>query len=143
MSNTWILVADAARARLFELKRKGTDPVEIATYAYPEGRSPGREHEHGRLPRVQESNSPSRHAIEPRTPLREKHAQRFADTLCAVMQKGRQEGRYDRLILMGPPRFLGVLHGSLDEQTAARVVGEVRNDLVTLTPAELLTHLPA
>jgi len=143
MSNTWILVADAARARLFELTRKGADPVEIACYSYPEGRSPGREHDHGRLPRVQESNSPSRHAIEPRTSLRDKHAHRFADTLSAVVQQGRQDGCYDKLILMGPPRFLGVLHDSLDEQTAARVVGEVRNDLLTLTPAQLRTHLPA
>ena len=110
MSNTWILVADAARARLFELTRKGADPVEIACYSYPEGRSPGREQDHGRLPRVQESNSPSRHAIEPRTSLRDKHAHRFADTLSAVVQQGRQDGCYDKLILMGPPRFLGVLH---------------------------------
>lgn len=46
MSNTWILVADAARARLFELTRKGADPAEIACYSYPEGRSPGREQDH-------------------------------------------------------------------------------------------------
>lgn len=142
MSNTWILVADAARARLFEWTRKGTDPVELACYSYSEGRSPGREHDHGRLPRVQESNGPSRHAIEPRTSLRDKHAQRFADTLSAVVRQGRQEGRYDKLILMGPPRFLGVLHDSLDEQTAARVLGEVPNDLLTLTPAQLRTRLP-
>lgn len=143
MSNTWIMVADAARARLFELTRKGADPVEIASYAYPEGRSPGREHDHGRLPRVQESNSPSRHAIEPRTSLRDKYAQRFAETLSAVVRQGRQEGRYDKLILMGPPRFIGVLHERLDKQTAARVVGEVHNDLLTVTPVQLRTHLPA
>lgn len=143
MSSTWILVADAARARLFELARKGADPIEIACYSYPDGRSPGREHDHGRLPRVQESNGNNRHAIEPRTPLREKHARRFADILSAIVQRGRQERRYDGLILMGPPRFLGMLHDCLDAQTAACVVGEVRNDLVTLSPAQLRAHLPA
>lgn len=142
MSNTWILVADAARARLFEMPRKGAVPVVLACYTYPDGRSPGRHPEHGRLPRVQESNNPSRHAIEPKTPLREKHAQRFADTLGAIAKQGRMEGRYDKLILVAPPRFLGALHGSLDEQTAACVVGEVRNELVALSPAELRAHLP-
>lgn len=142
MTNTWILVADAAKARLFELPRKGANPVELACYTYPDGRSPGRHPEHGRLPRVQESNNPSRHAIEPKTSLRDKHAQRFADTLGTVVRKGRLEGRYDKLILVAPPRFLGVLHDSLDEQTAACVVGEVCNELLALSPAELRNHLP-
>jgi protein required for attachment to host cells len=142
MTNTWILVADAAKARLFELPRKGGDPVELACYANPNGRSPGRHPEHGRLPRVQESNGPSRHAIEPKTSLRDKHAQRFADTLGAIVRQGRQEGRFDRLILVAPPRFLGTLHGCLDEQTAACVVGEVRRELLALSPTELRTHLP-
>ena len=142
MSNTWILVADAAKARLFELARKGGAPVEIAGYAYPDGRSPGRHHEHGRLPRVHESNSPSRHAIEPKTTLRDKHARRFAGTLGAVVKQGRLEGRYDHLILVAPPRFLGALHDSLDEQTSACVVGKVANDLLTLSPTELRRHLP-
>ena len=142
MSNTWILVADAAKARLFELPRKGADPVELACYASPDGRSPGRHHEHGRLPRVQESNGPSRHAIEPKTSLREKYAQRFADTLGAIVQQGRLDGRYDKLILVAPPRFLGALRDGLDEQTAACVVGEVGHELLDLSPAELRARLP-
>lgn len=142
MQNTWILVADAAKARLFELHRKGDNPVEIACYTCPDGRSPGRHPTHGRLPRVQEGNSPIRHAIEPKTSLRDKHAQQFADTLGAIVRQGRQEGRYGRLILVAPPRFLGALRESLDEQTAACVVGEVRHELLALSPAELRTHLP-
>ena len=142
MSNTWILVADAARARLFEMPRRGADPVELACYASPDSHSPDSQHERGRLPRVHESNGPNRHAIEPKTSLREKHAQRFANTLGAIVQKGRLEGRYDKLILVAPPRFLGVLHDSLDEQTAACVVGEVCNELLALSPAELRNHLP-
>lgn len=143
MPNTWILVADAARARLFESLRKGAEPVEIACYYYPDGRSQGRQHERGRLPRTQESNSPSRHAIEPKTSLRDKHARRFAETLGAVVRQGRREGRYDRLVLVAPPRFLGALHDSLDEATAACIVGEVRRELMTLSPAELRAHLPS
>ncbi|MGN6706338.1 MAG: host attachment protein [Rhodanobacter sp.] len=142
MPNTWILVADAARARLFESPRKGAEPVEIACYYYPDGRSQGRQHEHGRLPRVQESNNPNRHAIEPKTSLRDKHAQRFAEILGTVVQQGRREGRYARLVLVAPPRFLGALHDHLDEATAACIVGEVRRELMTLSPAELRAHLP-
>lgn len=142
MPNTWILVADASKARLFEWPRKRAEPAELACYTYPDGRASGRRPERGRLPRVQESSNSSRHAIEPKTPLRDKHARRFADTLGAIVRQGRQEGRYDKLILVAPPRFLGALHDSLDEQTAACVVGEVRNGLLTLSPAELRPYLP-
>lgn len=143
MTKTWILVADAAKARLFELPRKGARLTEIACYTNPDGRSPGQHPAHGRLPRTQESNNAARHAIEPKTTLRDKHARQFADTLGDVVQRGRLEGRYDKLVLMAPPRFLGALHATLDEQTLKHVVGEVGNDLLGLSPAELRTHLPA
>jgi hypothetical protein len=81
MSKTWILVADAAKARLFELPKKGADLIEIACYTHPDGRSPGCHPVHGRLPRTHESKNAARHAIEPRTTLRDKHARQFADTL--------------------------------------------------------------
>lgn len=143
MSTTWILVADAARARLFELPKKGANLTEIACYTHPDSRTPGQHPVHGRLPRSQESQGPTRHAIEPRTSLRSKHAQHFADVLRDVIQQGRMEGRYDELILVAPPRFLGVLHERLDEQTLKHVVSEVPNDLITLSPAEVRAHLPA
>lgn len=143
MSKTWVLVADAAKARLFELPRRGANLTEIACYTNPDGRSPGQHPNHGRLPRAQESMGPARHAIEPRTTLRDKHAKHFAGTLSDIVQRGRLEGRYDNLVLMAPPRFLGALHDSLDEQTSKRIVGEVDNDLLALTPAELREHLPS
>jgi protein required for attachment to host cells len=58
------------------------------------------------------------------------------------VRHGRQKGRYDKLVLVAPPRFLGALHDSLDEATTASIVGEVRRELMTLSPAELRTHLP-
>lgn len=140
---TWVLVADAAKARLFELPGKGANLTEIACYAHPNGRAPGCHPVHGRLPRTQESMNASRHAIEPRTTLKDKHAKEFADTLSDIVQHGRLEGRYDELVLIAPPRFLGTLHECLDEQTLKHVVGELDNDLVTLSPAELRSHLPA
>lgn len=140
---TWVLVADAARARLFELPGKGANLTEIACYTHPDGRTPGCHPVHGRLPRAQESTNASRHAIEPKTSLKDKHAKQFADTLGDVVERGRQEGRYDELVLIAPPRFLGALHERLDEQTLKRVVGEVDNDLMMLSANELRSHLPA
>lgn len=141
MHNTWILVADAARARLFDWSQRDAELLEIADYANPEGRSPGQHPVHGRLPRTQESVGSAHHAIEPRTTLREKHAQQFALMLGKVLLRGRLEERYDRLVLMAPPRFMGILRSSLDEQTLDCVSDEVCRDLVTRSPAELRARL--
>ncbi|HUB88104.1 MAG TPA: host attachment protein [Dyella sp.] len=140
---TWVLVADAAKARLFELAGKGTNLTEIACYTHPNGRAPGCHPMHGRLPRTHESMGASRHAIEPKTTLKDKHAKEFADTLSNVVQHGRLQDLYDDLVLIAPPRFLGTLHECMDEQTLKRVVSELGNDLMTLSPAELRSHLPA
>lgn len=142
MSKTWLLVADAAKARLFEIPRKGAGLTEIACFTHPDSRSPGQHPEHGRQGRTQESANSARHAIEPHTTLQEKHATQFADQLRDVIRQGRMENRYEQLVLMAPPRFLGVLRDRLDEQSLKCVVAEVGNDLLALSPTELLAHLP-
>ena len=142
MLKTWLLVADAAKARLFEIPRKGADPLEIACFTHPDSRSPGLHTDQGRLGRTQESANPARHAIEPHTTLQEKHAMQFADLLCDAIRQGRMENHYEQLVLMAPPRFLGVLRDRLDEQSLKCVVAEVGNDLLALSPAELRAYLP-
>lgn len=143
MSKTWLLVADAAKARLFEMPRKGGNLTEIACYTNPSGRSPGQHPEHGRQGRTQESANSARHAIEPHTSLRKKHAMQFADLLRDAIRHGRMENQYEHLVLIAPPRFLGVLRDRLDDQTLECVTAEVGSDLLALSPTELRTYLPA
>lgn len=142
MSKTWLLVADAAKARLFGIPKKGADLIEIACFTHPDGRSPGQHPEHGRLGRTVESANSAHHAIEPHTSLREKHAMQFADLLCDTIRQGHIENQYDQLVLMAPPRFLGVLRDRLDEHALKCVVAEVSSDLLALSPAELRAYLP-
>ena len=143
MSKSWILVADAARARLFELPSRNANMMEIACYTYPDSRSPGQHGANGRLPRAQESANAIRHAIEPHTSLQEKHLAQFAEMLRETLKRGRMEERYDKLVLIAPPRFLGVLRECLDKRTRECVVDEIGLDLIGLSPVELRARLPA
>lgn len=143
MSKTWLLVADAAKARLFEISKNGGYLTEIACFTNPNGRSSGQHPEHGRLGRTQESATSAHHAIEPHTALREKRAMQFANQLRDAVRQGRVENQYDHLVLMAPPRFLGVLRSRLDDQTLKCVTAEVGSDLVALSPTELRAYLPA
>lgn len=144
MSTIWILVADAGRARVLELANSGKRKklAEVACYANPEARLPGKEFTTDRPPSVNESMGSTRHAIEPHTTLREKSANRFARTLNAVLEQGRQEHRYESLVLVAPSRFLGALQGCMDKPLHDRVIEVVHHDYTALPVAELRERLP-
>ena len=141
MSNAWILVTDAAKARLFETASPANTLVEIACFTNPEGRNTTRNSLGHRPPRTKESLRPERRAGEPRTTRREKSALQFAKSLRKALINGRAHGQFERLFLVAPPRFLGVLHENLDAHLSAQLAGELGNDLIALRPNDLLDRL--
>jgi protein required for attachment to host cells len=128
-SNVWVLVADRARARLFEFASSGQKLVEIACFDNPEARIHGMARD--RLPRVNESSGGIRHAIEPRTTMMEKSVDRFARSLIDELENGRTQQRYDQLILVAPPRFRGALHRHVDKPLKNCISAEISRDLTT------------
>ncbi|WP_017464142.1 host attachment protein [Dyella ginsengisoli] len=132
MASTWILVADAARARVFESDRRGGPWTVVSCLANPDGRAPGRDATTERAPRTMESVGSARHAIEPHTSLRDKSSERFARMLRDELERGCTERRCEQLVLVAPPRFLGTLHGVLDKALRERVSGELHNDFTAL-----------
>ncbi|HSN01280.1 MAG TPA: host attachment protein [Rudaea sp.] len=142
MADTWVLVADSARARLFEVARDDPALKEVAAFTNPEGRIAQRELRHDRLPRVNESMGRSRHAIEPHTTPRQKSTDRFVRTLRDELERGRAARDYKNLVLVAAPRFMGALHGALDEALQRCVVAEVRRNLTLMQPAKIRAHLP-
>lgn len=141
MQPTWILVADGVRARLFSPSPDGQALVELEDFTHPEGRAPGRHAMRDRPPRTMESVGPLRHGIEPRTTEAEKSADRFAHELNAVLERGRVDHRYERLVVAAPPDFLGTLMGVLDHHVRDCVVGRVDKDLTLLPAAEIHARL--
>lgn len=141
-NTTWILVADNARARLFEMGtlESGHPLLEIATFVNPEGR--GRGANPDRLPRVQESMNSARHAVEPRISRREKSVDLFVEELNATLENGRVTHRYERLVLVALPHFLGKLRAKLNPQVSRHVVAEVPHELTTRQPDEIRSYLP-
>lgn len=142
MSIAWILVSDAARARVFETIGEDTGLVEVACYTNPglRGHPPLATSGHT-VPRSQESVGPARHIIEPHTSLRDKETHAFAHMLAVRLLDAHSHHRFERLFLVAPPRFLGILHEHLRQPVAAGFAGELAKDLVALPPTELLDEL--
>lgn len=142
MARSWILAANGTRARLFA--RDGCDPpVEIACFTNPDGHAPGRGMHADRLPRARESASSARHAIGPPPNDRDKSQQTFARLLCDTLDEGRQARYFDELVLLAPPRFLGLLHARLGKGLKQRLTCEMGHDLTALGPAQLGERLAA
>lgn len=141
MNALWILVADSAHARIFQGGKPDATLTEVGCYINPEGRAHGRDITTERPPSVQEGASPTRHGITPHTTLREKSAERFARSLDATLLRAQEERKYDRLVIIAPPHFLGELKQHLSDRVRQRVVGEIPRNYTALPPAELHQHL--
>lgn len=142
MAQTWVVVADSARARVFEVTDDAPALKEVATFTNPEGRMSQKELRHDRLPRVNESVGRARHAIEPHTSLKQKSTDQFVRLLRHELEQGRVAHSYKNLVLVAAPRFMGALHGGLDDAVRKCVVAEVKRNLTPMSPAKIREHLP-
>jgi protein required for attachment to host cells len=138
MDKTWVLVADSEKARVFEFERCAQPWVETACFVNPHA---GREPASGRPPRVHESVGTARHAIEPRTDRTEASNARFASTLVQTLRAAYEERRFQTLVIVAAPRFLGALHGQLDKRLQCCVSREIRHNLTQLDSAAIREYL--
>ncbi len=131
VERTWILMADASRARIFHESGKGLQ--ELMDFFHAEGR------EHPRL-RVSD-RAGNRWGSTPGADLREAACERFALHLGKVLERGLEDGLYDRVRLVVPPRFLGLLRRNLDTKVSACVADCLDKDFSALPAWELEERL--
>jgi protein required for attachment to host cells len=140
MKPTWILFADASNARLYQSQAPAHDLSLLRELSHPESRAKEMDLVSDQPGRVRQSRSSARPALE-YTPHRKVEADRFARQLADVLERGLDEGAYDRLILVAAPESLGRLRRQLSERVSARIVAEVEKDYLHLEPRELRERL--
>ncbi len=143
MATTWVVAADAARARIFESERRSGEPMqERETWVNPELRLPAHElvtDEPGRGGGAGDE----RHAMDPSTDHKEVEAERFARELVQWLEQARQQGRFDHLVVAAAPHFLGQLRHRMGGSLKAAITHEVDKDLCRLErPDQVRKHLP-
>lgn len=141
MEHTWILVADRAKARLYELSGTGADPVEIGDFVHPQADADGQGAFRDRQPRTHDRFGPARHAIEPHTSAKDREAEHFARELDDVLRLACDARRCGDVILVAPPRFLGTLEATLSDTVRSHVTGRIAKDLVSADPRALKAQL--
>ncbi|MCX7629182.1 MAG: host attachment protein [Geminicoccaceae bacterium] len=138
----WVVVADGARARIFQ----GDPRVGGLELVMPEllgrGREKGCELLADRPGRsVDSSHVGNRHAMEPSTDPKEVEKLRFARELAEKLEEANNAGRFARLMLVAPPKMMGELRELLSERVKEKVVREVEKDLTWVSVHELPEHL--
>lgn len=148
MKSTWIVSANAGRARFFS-QDNATGPLEeVNDMANGAVRLRTSETESDDLGLRSASKSP--HSVSaprpqsgyepPQTPA-EHQTEIFARDVADYLLKSYQEGRYKQLCLTASPEFLGMLRKLLDPRIASAISLEVNKDYTQSSPMQLREHI--
>lgn len=150
MDDTWIVAANAGRARIFA-QEKPSDPLrEVNDMVSPAARLRTAETEPERIGPIAAGKSahntggalPTKNYQPPQTP-EEHESELFARSVCAYLLQGYQERRFARFGLVASPQFLGLLRQLLDPQLAQLSAFEINKDYTQLSPQQLKEQLQA
>jgi len=139
MSQTWVVVAESSRAKIFELDQKDRSLTELVGFAHTPSRAHARQLDtdmpgHSR-------HGKSRHLLG-QEGAKHQHSATFARTLGNHLETARHKHQFDKLIVMSPPGFLGELRKKMSHETNKSVVSEIDKNLVRHHLNEIQAHIP-
>ena len=141
MSSTWIIVADASRARIFE-KASSKELHERETLTHPESRMHEQDITSDLPGRAFDSSGEGRHAMGSKHEPKQHEKQEFAKQVADHLDKARTENRLANLVVIAAPGMLGLLRDALSAETSKLVSAEVDKDLTQHSVHDIQQHLP-
>ncbi|MFW6094087.1 MAG: host attachment protein [Pseudomonadota bacterium] len=141
MANTWVVVADGTRARLFN-RHRNRKLEEFDVLISPEHRLHEGDLVTDRDGRAFDSAGAGRHAMGNKNAAKDHEMANFAKRLAARVEEGRNAGEIERLVLVAPPRFLGQLRSHMSAPALDLVALTIDKELATLSVEKLEQHIP-
>lgn len=139
----WYVVADAGRAAAHVDRADGSGYDEVASWSsdliLPKDQRPHFSDSPGRM---FDSLGGQRHSAET-TPRQELAKQAFGRSLAHALNKAKEEGSFEVLVLFAAPRLLHELREHLDKATAGAIAHSAAKDLTKLPKKELFTTFDA
>jgi protein required for attachment to host cells len=139
---TRVLVAHDAGCRVFEQRGRGKKLTLLSEIDFEDGRRHSGELNADR-PGRSSDRSGQGHAYETHQDTRQHGVAQFAKELAHDLAREYHLGAFDDLVLIAPPRFLGVLRDALDTKLTRAVVATLAKDLPRADEAELRAQLAA
>jgi len=145
-----IVVADQGEARFYDalhadsqLRLVGqiTDPLAHMHDRDFKSDRPGRVFDHAPSADARRGTV-AHHATGGENSPRKHEAELFARRIADELEKARREDRFDRLVLMAGPAFLGQIRAVIPKSLSAMVIVEIGKDLVHQDERAISAHLP-
>lgn len=138
---TWIVVADAARARAFLLNKSEKTLETMWSHESVAATLASRDIASDRPGRTFDRSGHGRHGMEAPTDPARYEKERFAREVVQKLDDGRKRNAFDILIIVAPPQFLGDMRSTMPVPLQKRISLEVDKDLSKMKPAEICAHL--
>jgi protein required for attachment to host cells len=139
--NTWIVVADGARAQIFVTKGPGTGLEAALPQALEADNRPSGQIARDRPGRTFDSAGVGRHAVQPSTDPHRNSQITFAGDISKILEQQHRKNAFDQLIIIAAPKTLGDLRAAFAENIRKLVYAEIDKDLTKLTIHELAGRL--
>ncbi|WP_050986113.1 host attachment protein [Schlesneria paludicola] len=137
----WVLVADRCHAKILHALPSTVSKFQtLHSLVHPEGRLTPQEMESDAPGRVQLAGN-ARSTVEPHEDRKQVQSKRFAHEISEILVRESQDRRFDRLFVIAPPSFLGVLRETWPRIVQDRIALELAKDLMPLAEAELTLRL--
>jgi protein required for attachment to host cells len=141
MKSTWILVADNTRARIFTADTPSSALDEIEGFTHTEGRLHDREMTTDLPGRIKSADG-SGHAFEQATDPKKHEADNFAHRIAQHLEAAHNANKFEQLLIIAEPTFLGLLRRHLPEHIKKLVCFELDKNIATQSVADIRKHLP-
>jgi protein required for attachment to host cells len=139
--NAWILVADACGARLFMTFDNGRFLHLLERFSHAQSRAMEAELVTDRAGSGQSSTHSMPSTKQPHAAHKELEAVEFARVLNDYLLDAAQHNKFDSLVLVMPPHFLGLLRAELSPAVRQLVTATVGKDLTYMDEATIKEHV--
>lgn len=139
----WMLVADRSKAKIYQGPPDPNDHFAMrVAFEHPEGRLHRHDMESDEPGRITLAGG-SRTAAEEHEGTEHREARKFATKLCTYLDAACKSGDFDRLVVVAPPFFLGVLRDHFSGPVKSRILCEIDQELTPLSDSQIQPRLVA
>jgi protein required for attachment to host cells len=135
--DTRVIVADNGRARIFASKTGVRQLEEMEGFVHSEAHLANQDIDADAAGRSRDPHGSLDHA----TSAREHESQMFAKSLARHLKELHNDHHFEQLVLVAPPRFLGLLRQELPKPLDKLVSQSIDKDLTRSSLEDIVDHL--
>ncbi len=127
-TGNWVLVADGKKA-LFLRNHLNTNDYDLRVVWHKDLDNPANREQGSSRPGRAHSVPGIRRAAVQETDWHQLSEDRFAKEVAAILNRASQDGAFDEIVLVAPPKVIGALRVELSPEATKKVVAEIPKTL--------------